>query len=226
MVKLLIDGDLLCYRMGHAVKGDFLQTVEAIDNTMDFILGRFDYPEYRIYLTGKRNFRNKVSTTYKANRDPSKRPRYYKAIREYLVDFYDAEVTDGYEADDAIGMNHVPGQTVVISYDKDLRCLEGTHFNWVKNEVFEVKYPENVWFFCYQLMVGDTSDNIKGVPKIGDKKARKLLDLSLSPEDWFEIVKQKYQEAFGDDWFVNFDTTARLLHIKRSPTSEYYDLLQ
>lgn len=218
---LLIDGDLLVYKCAFSVKGDFLQTVECIDNTMDFIQRRFDYAPYRLFLSGKKNFRKDITPTYKANRDPSKRPRYYKEVRDYLINFYGAEIEEPFEADDLIGMNHIPGETVVISYDKDLRCLEGTHFNWPKNEVFEVTYPDNVWFFWYQMLVGDQSDAIKGVPKIGDVKATKLLDKE-KPSEWKTIVETKYKDAFGDNWFSEFDTTARLLHILRDPSKEYY----
>lgn len=225
-MTLLIDGDLIVYRIGHAVKGDFLQKVEAIDNTLDFIFKRFDYAPYRLFLTGKANFRNDIAVTkkYKGNRDPSKRPRYYKAMREYLIDFYGAEIEEGYEADDLIGINHVPGETVCISFDKDMKCLEGTHFNWVKNEVFEITYPENLWWFYYQMMVGDAGDNIGGIPGVGDKKARKLLD-GARPEEWRDIVEGKYREVFGDEWFAKFDESARLLHILRDPQKEYYDYL-
>jgi 5'-3' exonuclease len=224
-VELLIDGDLIVYKCCFSVKkGDFIQTVEAVDSTMDFILGRFDYPEYRLFLTGKKNFRKEITDTYKANRDPSKRPKFYKEVREYLTNFYGAEVQEPYEADDLIGMNHVPGETVCVSFDKDLNCLEGTHFDWKKNEVYDVTYPDNIWFFYYQLLVGDQSDAIKGVPKIGDVKARKLLDKE-KPDEWRGIVEGKYQEAFGDQWFSNYDTTARLLHILRDPSKQYYDYL-
>ena len=80
MMKALIDGDILVYRIGFASE-DEAESI-AIARCSEFLedLLLFNgFDSYQGYLTGKRNFRNEiaVSAPYKGNRKAAK-PKHYE----------------------------------------------------------------------------------------------------------------------------------------------------
>ncbi len=106
---LLIDADILVYRTAHSgsKSDDILMCVENLENILDTIFIRFSGYDKRLFLTGHGNFREKVAKIkkYKGTRDVNKRPKYYDAIREYMVNFHEAEVVNKMEGDDALGIS-------------------------------------------------------------------------------------------------------------------------
>ena len=61
---------------------------------------------------------------------------------------------------------------------------------------------------------GDTTDNIKGIPKIGDKKADKLLLNCQTSDECEEVVKNQYEIVYGD--MQQYEINYKLLYILRS----------
>lgn len=71
---------------------------------MKRILETVGATDYTAYLTGSNNFRCELYPEYKANRKNKSRPVFLERAREYMVTVWGAQVTDGIEADDAIGI--------------------------------------------------------------------------------------------------------------------------
>lgn len=91
---------------------------------------------------------------------------------------------DGYEADDVIAHlaeNWKVGHCFVYSNDKDLLQLGNVDL------YEEVKVPcHRDHIRLYKTLVGDPSDNIKGLPNFGDKSFQKLKAVDLHHlEIWF-----------------------------------------
>jgi hypothetical protein len=204
--------------------------LEYTDNIIYSILDRFETSDFRGFLTGKGNFRNEV-TTYKANRDPNNRPRYYKEIREYLIAEWRAEVTEGIEADDALALNH-DGNTVICSTDKDLRTLPGYFYNIATGELEHIDETQAITNFLVQLMVGDKVDNIAGLPNpakahhknppnFTDATARELL--TGTPDQNLAIISNLYKQQYGEQWEQIFNERAMLLWIQRKDAKTYKD---
>lgn len=148
--------------------------------------------ELRVFLTGgstdpiaNPNFRIETATVmpYKGNRTQAK-PLHWQAIRDYLVQWHCAEITDGYEADDALGINQTE-DTCIATIDKDLDMIPGAHYNWNKVKYYHVTEAEALRFFYIQLLTGDSVDNIPGLPGIGAKKAAAHLAKCVTEEDYF-----------------------------------------
>lgn len=211
----LIDADLLIYNCCAGNKGnnDFIQMVEAAQNFIDWIEQMFE-DNARIFLTGKDNFRYKVATIqpYKGNRANKPRPRHFKALREYLVDWHHAEVIDGFEADDALASLHTK-DTVLVTYDKDLKQCPGYYFNTLKNELKLITQYEADFFFWCQMIIGDSSDFVKGIDGLGEKKAPKLL-MDKDVKEMETIVKQLYNKQYGADGERAFNEIYQLLRLK------------
>lgn len=168
------------------------------------IVDRVKADQYQVFLSGRHNFRNDISTfaKYKGNRDPSHKPYYYDAIRSYLIAHWAAEVVDNIESDDAMGIAQCEeyykpswdneDRTVICSIDKDMDMIPGLHYNWNKDSLYHVREDEAIKTFYIQLLVGDTADNIFGLYKVGPKTAEKLLKDCVNETDMWNVVKSEY----------------------------------
>ena len=236
----LFDADILTYRCGFSadsqakkeygnekyIERDYVEwalgnTKQAIEGALDTLGINTDNTKF--YLTGKGNFREEIATIqkYKGNRDPTHKPKYYSEIRDYLLHKWKAEMCEGFEADDALGMAQwaCPDRsTCIVSIDKDLNMIPGWHYNWVKGELKDVSLKEANYHFYWQMLVGDTTDNIPGVRGIGPKTASKLLDPRAEEESWKQIVREKYHAQYGpNEWESAINEVAALLWMWRKP---------
>jgi len=138
-------------------------------------------------------FRNELYDQYKANREapPEDLVPQFSLIRE-AVRAFDLPCIEkqGFEADDLIATYtrhalEAGGDVTIVSSDKDLMQLVGPCvilYDQMKDKRLgpeEVKekfgvYPDKM--IELQALVGDTSDNVPGVPGIGPKTAAQLLD--------------------------------------------------
>lgn len=213
----LIDGDILAYRSAAASENEDLGiAIWQTEQTLERILNDIGSSEYKIYLSGDNNFRYQIFQEYKAHRKDKPKPKHLFPVMEHLVREHKAEVTEGYEADDALGMSQKVGTTIICSIDKDLKQIPGDHYNWVKQERDQVE--SGIPFFWMQVLTGDSSDGIKGCPGIGPKKAEKAF---LEDKTYYEIVKNMYQQAYNDKWAVELEKNARLLWIWRQMNDDW-----
>lgn len=212
---LLVDGDIVCYRCAASAEGDPVEVaLLRCENQMNEIrqncgIGDIDYnPDTcKIFLSGESNFRYEIFPEYKANRTQPK-PRWLQDCREYLVTQWGANVTEGYEADDALGIS-ATDDCIIASDDKDMLQICGKHYNIRTQKSIEVSDEEARWSFYYQLLVGDSADNIKGVKGIGKVKANRTLEVGMSEWDMFEICRNLYNN--DEEMLMN----GQLLHILR-----------
>src|SRR3990167_6479678 len=161
--------------------------------------------EYIAFLSGDKesNFRYKIYPEYKAN-------------RKYLVKEWGAVVTEGYEADDGIGIALTKHpDAIVCSLDKDLLQLPGKHWNWVKEEFNEVTEWEGLQRFYAHILQGDASDNIKGAKGIGAVKSRKII--SGCKNEW--NLLRTCLDCFGD--VEEFIQTASLIYVLRKEGEQW-----
>lgn len=226
----LIDADIIVYRCGFAIKDEepleyALHTVKVV---VDTIREKFyDAPTSKLYLTGSGNYRNTVAVTrpYKGNRDKLNKPFYYEQIRDYLRDVQGAILVDDMEADDALGMEqwkHKDKSTVICSIDKDLRCIPGWHYNFVKDELDYVTLADANKNFWRQVIMGDPTDNIQGLPRYGAKAASKIIDSTDGTwTDMYARVLREYEAVYGDEGHAKFREMASLVWILREPFKNF-----
>jgi hypothetical protein len=235
----LVDADFLVYRVGFAVKDEepLEYALATVRSSLHNIYDRFpDRKEaVRIFLSGEGNFREEIATqqVYKGNRDPAAKPKYYDDIRQYMIDHHGAETVDGMEAEDAASIAHYARKkrdTVLVGQDKDLLCIPGWHYNPVKDELFYVTKPEADYWFWGQVLSGDRTDNIPGLPGLGEAKGgmissriRKILD--PCNHDWmamYEAVQDRYVREYGPVLGPqHMHETARLIWILRKKGETY-----
>lgn len=134
-----------------------------------------------------------VQKEYQGNRKGKPKPKNLERMRLYLAEHhapgYEARYWTNQEADDgmcqaawAAIQEGKPQLAVIVSPDKDLRQCQGWHMDWNTGKMQEVvgfgkikldrsgKATKLVGygtaFFWAQMLMGDTADNIQGLPKI------------------------------------------------------------
>jgi DNA polymerase-1 len=222
----LIDGSSQMYRAYHAFRGKGLsnqegQTTHAVyvfvtmlrklisDHHPEFIAASFD-------LAGP-TFRDRIVTDYKANRaampaDLAEQINWVHEACEALgVPILTAA---GYEADDVIGT--VAARASADGFDVAIVSIDKDFFQLVHDGV-RVYDPreDGTWFDAQGVvekfgvkpsqvadvlaLVGDTSDNVGGVPGVGKKGAIDLItahgSLDALLENAAELAQKKYRET-------------------------------
>lgn len=210
-MKLLLDSDVICYSAGFAADAQWTRdhegfegeleivplsfAVQAARNMIHSILDAVPHTTFQLYLSGSSNFRYEIAKTkpYKGNRDRTHKPTRFNELRSYLTDVWGAEVTDGIEADDIVGIEaYKDPNCVICSADKDLDQLAGRHYNIKRKTHYDVSEFEG-WYNLYtQALTGDVSDNIPGLPKVGPVTAKKILQNDKTHRDLYESVLGAY----------------------------------
>ena len=191
---------------------------------LEGIVGAIEADGYEVILSGKTNFREDIFPEYKANRDPSHKPHWYKEIKEYLIKHHDAFVTDGEEADDLLGILQCSSEeeTCICSIDKDLDMIAGWHYNWNKDSFYLVDQENADRNFFKQWLQGDKTDNIAGLAGVGPAKAEKILK---NCSDNLSMAAEVMHQYATKGWKLNdVETTANLIWIRRGENSVYTDL--
>lgn len=224
-MQLLIDGDLIGYRCAASCQPtkakDYQEPLDVairrVDDLMNRILYTWDTNEYKLFIGGSENYRYQIDPTYKANRKDVPRPEWLQPCREYLVTQWGATITDGVEADDALGI-HQTDATMICSLDKDLLQVPGYHWNWVKEEQQYVDEHTGWVNFYTQLIMGDRADNIAGYDgKMRQTVPKFLIDtinkLNECPNQlaMYNMVNNMYELGYE-----KLQSNAQLLYIQRS----------
>ena len=162
--------------------------------------------------TGKKTFRHKEMETYKAQRKPIDEdlklqlPVARELLKAMGVFYYELE---GYEGDDLAGTVAKIGSIAnlevdVYTSDKDYLQLINDNISiyMITKGIKEIKIMNKESLFNdmgltpdqirdYKGLMGDPSDNIKGIPGVGEKTAIKLLQQYSSLEGIIEAMKNE-----------------------------------
>lgn len=143
---------------------------------------------------------------YKGKRPPTPEfmVKWGGIIKEHAYNTWGVLFVPGYEADDIVSTlqtryNKAGLFNTVCSIDKDLRQQQGYYYDYKKleNEIVYVPESKALFNFYNQMLMGDTTDNIAGIPKIGEKKAKEILKDCTDFISYEVTVKEEYNKAFG-----------------------------
>lgn len=169
------------------------------------------------------SFRKHLAKTkpYKGNRVADK-PLHYHNIRAYMLATFECIIGNGVEADDMLAMFMLKDpNTILCSIDKDLRMVPGRHYSWsigarpsiplyevnefgtmelvVKGKSKSLKATGLMSMYA-QVLMGDTVDNIQGIPKCGPVMAYGILKDCTTELELFLATAKKYREVYPEDW--------------------------
>ena len=216
-VLILIDGYSLAYRAYHALptdlstsKGELTNAVYGFASMLLNVL-RDHKPDYlAVAFDVGPSFRHQEFAAYKAQRPTtpdelsSQLERIGELVEAFHIPVYTAE---GYEADDVLGTLACQAaerglDTLIVTGDKDALQLVGPHVRVLTSgRRFSdvILYDEKAvrerlgltprQLVDFKALVGDKSDNIPGVPGIGEKTATRLLQQYGSLEGIYEHLE-------------------------------------
>ncbi|HHY22281.1 MAG TPA: DNA polymerase I [Bacilli bacterium] len=215
---VLIDGNSIAYRAFFALpllnneKGVYTNAVYGFTMMLLKVIEE-EKPTHILvaFDAGKTTFRHKTYEEYKSGREktPSELREQFPLIRE-ILDAYQIKrfEIENYEADDIIGTvtkeaTEKDFEVVVYTGDKDLLQLISPNIRiaLTRKGITEVQiYNEQALFDKYGIkpkqiidmkgLMGDSSDNIPGVPGVGEKTALKLLKEFGSVEQVLASIDQ------------------------------------
>ena len=213
---ILLDGNSLSYRAFYAMpalknkKGLYTNSVYGFTLMLERIL-EDTKPKYALvaFDKGKETFRHKSYEAYKGTRDktPTELVEQFGYVRE-LIESYGIKYEEhlDYEADDIIGSyakiaEKAGLEVIIVSGDKDLTQLASDNITvyYTKRGVTEIDYytPEFInekygltpqQIIDMKGLMGDKSDNIPGIPGVGEKTAIKLLTEYENVENVLENI--------------------------------------
>ncbi len=168
------------------------------------------------------SFREEISKAYKAQRPPM--PGNLSAQIPYIKSMLEAMglpllEKEGFEADDIIGtvVERLKGKdtdVVIVTSDKDMmqlvsdkvKILDTMKGLSIGESEVEGKFGIKPAFMTdYLALCGDTSDNIPGVPGVGDKTARELVATFGSVDELYDHIDQVKKPALKEKLITGRD---------------------
>lgn len=223
---ILIDGDMLVYRVGFACDNE---TKKVATRTLDNYLSEMitdlsdHYDTNTVYLTGKGNFRDEIATTqsYKGDRKEKRKPVHKKLLRDFMVTEWNAEVVDGMEADDAIAIKatELDHKAIICSLDKDFKQVPCPMYDYTKKKMKPTTPEDAIRWLYKQALMGDRVDNIPGIHGIGPKTADKIIDPCTTEWECYSTCLTHYWDnELDEDRLLE---SLQLLYLLRSPDDKY-----
>lgn len=216
---LLVDGNSLLFRAYYATAfGRILQTsygkytnaITAFDRMLMNVIEEVQ-PDHLLiaFDTGAKTFRHEMFDDYKGHRSkaPEELVEQFETIREYIdcANIKRIEVS-GFEADDLIGSyakQIKDMKMIVLTSDQDMLQLVDdnievflmkkgvSQMERVTSDNFMELYGiEPLQIIDLKAMMGDTADNIPGIPGIGKVTANKLVQAYGSLENLHANIDQ------------------------------------
>ena len=269
---LLIDGDIVIYQPCCIFNEDDdasrVQIKKHINNKIDRMMENSGCSQYIMFVTTKDNFRDQLVDNYKANRTDVERPINLVWAKRWSLHALNSFFHKGLEADDLLGI-YAKEDTVIWSLDKDLRQIPGRHLDDATGEVITISeegrlelkqwvtesgnarkkiYFEGTVGLYFQMLIGDSTDNIIGCGKkadvvtksgpnkgkvvnkrvgIGEMKALNIITTAIMNkgsrtllEASLDAVIAEYKIVHGTDWKFHLETQANLLFMIREQDGE------
>lgn len=222
----LMDGSAYIFRAFYAMQS--MQRSDGFPTNALFIVTRIllkflkdEQPKYFGFILDGRgkNFRHETYPAYKANRSATPEPlvQQLDPIKRAVQTLgLHLEISENCEADDCIASLAARYKkerpVIIISADKDLKqCLDDNVYMWdpgTKQEKLttlaefrEETGLEPAQWADFQAIIGDSADNIPGVPGIGPKTAEKIFADYPTLEairDNFDSLAPTLQKKFAD----------------------------
>lgn len=196
---VLVDGSSYLFRAYHALpplttaSGQPTGAIYGVLNMLKRLVTDYD-PDYMAVVFDPKggSFRNQLYKAYKANRDemPDELQVQIAPLHQAIKAMgFPLIIVDNMEADDVIGTlvkqaENAHLKTVVSTGDKDMAQLvtdQTILINTMNNKIMDIAGVKEKFdvmpaqIIDYLTLIGDTSDNIPGVPKVGPKTAAKWL---------------------------------------------------
>ena len=203
-MRVVIDGCSIAFICGwntiyKAWDTDYDRVLLNVNNLVSKILINTKAKEYLGFVGKGRGFRKELFPDYKSNRDGVIYPPYLEQIKQHLVDYWDFIRVSKFEPDDAVSILKFRDKDVTIAaIDKDIIYnIAGNHYNYKTHQwIYTTKIDADLTFWK-SMIIGDTGDNVKGIPRKGEEHAEKVfVDHIL--KDYKTLILNEYTKHYGE----------------------------
>lgn len=189
------------------------EVIDSCDYLMNSILTKGGFNGYIGFVKGINTVDNRllINPEYKGNRS-KEAPKYWNLCVRYLVDNWKMNYSNYIEVDDSVNITYNQliklnvGEIYRVGIDKDILNLDGDSYNWFKNEFIYNLGDHAKRYFWSSMIIGDSADNIKGIPGVG--KANVIFTNSLfkpTPEYVLSFYIHHFGEIKGiDEFYKNY----------------------
>jgi DNA polymerase-1 len=248
----LIDADILAYQAAAVSEkatdwGDGLWTLHAFEEeaalafetSLNRVLEKVEATNFFLAFSDSLNWRKDVLPTYKGNRAETRKPMLLKWVRQYAQK-YNCITIPTLEGDDVLGIWATTKskldpvrEFIICTTDKDLKTIPGKHYNFGRDEFFEISEHQADKWHMIQTLTGDTTDGYVGCPGVGPVGAEKILAKALeegtpwaNPQQlreiyWKHVVAAYSKAGFGEEEALVQARVARILRAE-----DYDDVLK
>lgn len=238
----LIDADILAYQAAAVSEkptdwGEGLWTLHAFEEeaslafetSLNRVLEKVEATSFILAFSDSANWRKGVLPSYKGNRAETRKPMLLKFLREYAKK-YNTLVIDTLEGDDVMGIWATTKskldpvrEFIICTTDKDLKTIPGKHYNFGKDEFFEITEHQADYYHMMQTLTGDSTDGYSGCPGCGPVGAKKIMQAAMdegtpwaNPQQlreiyWKHVVKAYDKAGFGEEEALVQARVARIL---------------
>lgn len=220
-MRAIIDGDSISYIIAYGHQSTSVDNpnlvVESVKQMVDSMLDAVGATEYMGFIEDSGyTFRHLATVAglfdgaqsdrgYKANRG-AKRSEWHMnwgaTVNSYLRHNYGFTTIRGIESDDAVSIAAMEAKNENIDYcicgnDKDLYQVPGKHYNYKTQKQLDISVEQAEFLKYKQVLMGDSTDNIQGIPKVGPKTAEKMLEPGSDYTFYKYIALQEYIKYYG-----------------------------
>ncbi|QIQ42002.1 MAG: 5'-3' exonuclease [Buchnera aphidicola (Microlophium carnosum)] len=212
---IIVDGNLYLYSSYYAfydfknTLGEQCGAIYGMLKMIDNILKKYTNSKKIIIIfdSSQKTFRKKLFKEYKKNRSPMPDSLYiqieplFKILKKIGIKIL---TIPGIEADDIIGsishkLEAIGDKILIISHDKDMLQLVTKNINIFNKKDNCIITPETIKekygikpkeFIDFLALIGDVSDNIPGVPRVGTKTALFLLNTFSNIKNIYNNIEE------------------------------------
>lgn len=184
------------------------KTIEYLEDNLDRLMDTLQASSCELVIGDIHNFRKDINPNYKANR-PSKPPIYDVVLNKVKQKFNPISLRN-LEGDDVCRIlyeddSYYPNtEKIIVSIDKDFFSVPCKFYRDLPNgKLIDIDEDTAQYNQNKQIIMGDTSDNYKGIPGYGEVKATKFLEFSREEK---EIIKLFETNGLTkDDYIMNYN---------------------
>jgi 5'-3' exonuclease len=252
-MTVLIDADSLIYVIAWTYRelGTDEEVKRSCDSVLRDILDLTQADNYIGVFSDSKTFRHSVYryAPYKGNRKekPEWVTKWQDLIKGHFCDRYGFTLLKDLEADDVVAacsllMQEAQHDCIICSPDKDLRQVPGLLYvpkkqssengevTTLEGQIVRVSEEEAHYNFWLQMICGDSSDNVAGIPGLGEVKGKKLLADCMDPIMYQSAVLGAYVKYFGTHYgrqiFEETLHTLMLVHSKHALWEQFKGSLE
>ncbi len=210
----ILDGDIIAYKAACWADTEGIDSLEdrLSSDVSNWTPEGVDQIMIAFSCSRDENYRRQWWSSYKAHRSARPDPDSLAYAKEILFNEYYSKKVPHLEADDIMGLGASSDKAIAVTIDKDLKGVPGWHWNPDKQDKPEYisEYDADKFFAC-QIVAGDPTDGIPGLPGKGPKYFEKEI-LQFDHEDWFQEILWAYEElGHNEDYFLSQARCVRIL---------------